>query len=160
MGRSKTSPPLQTGQSWWASQTLTLQHTFCMLALIVVAVNFSWTTLFSGRSLVGGDTVEWKAVAQSMLDYREETGQEPLWATNTFAGMPGYIISSPSLVPQIDEIPRALRRLVLAIFACNCHASWWILACLVPNSKFIEFTSGRVCLQFDYVPTCDPCCRT
>ncbi len=111
MGRSQASRSLQQQRSWWATQTPALQHFLCFIVLIVVAVYFSWPTLFSGRSLVGGDTVEWKAVAQSMLEYREETGEEPLWATNLFAGMPGYIVSSPALVPQIDELPRALRRI-------------------------------------------------
>jgi len=78
---------------------------------LIVAIYFSWATLFSGKSLVGGDTIEWRGVAQSMIEYREETGEEPLWATNVFAGMPGYIISSPALVPQIDELPRALRKI-------------------------------------------------
>lgn len=77
----------------------------------MVAVYFCWPTLFSGRSLVGGDTVQWRAAAQSMFEYREETGEEPLWAANMFAGMPGYNVSPPALVPQVDEIPRAIRRI-------------------------------------------------
>ena len=111
MGRSKAAQSLQLQKSWWAAQSPVLQHVVCILGLIVVAFYFSWATLFSGKSLVGSDTVEWRAAAQSMLEHREETGEEPLWATNVFAGMPGYIISGPTLVPQIDELPRALRRI-------------------------------------------------
>ena len=77
----------------------------------MVAVYFCWPTLFSGRSLIGGDTVQWRAAAQSMFEYREETGEEPLWAANIFAGMPGYNVSPPALVPQVDEIPRSIRRI-------------------------------------------------
>lgn len=111
MGRSKAAQSLQLQKSWWAAQSPVLQHVVCILGLIVVALYFSWATLFSGKSLVGSDTVEWRAAAQSMLEHREETGEEPLWATNVFAGMPGYIISGPTLAPQIDELPRALRRI-------------------------------------------------
>ena len=111
MGKSKASGRIRAQRSWWADQTPVLQHTLCILALLVVAIYFSWATLFSGRSLVGGDTVEWRAAAQSILEYREETGEEPLWATNVFAGMPGYIISNPPLVPQLDELPRAIRKI-------------------------------------------------
>ncbi len=111
MGRSKASRSPKQQRPWWAKQDPILQHSLCLIALLAVAIYFSWATLFSGRSLVGGDIVEWKAVAQSMLEYKEATGEEALWATNLFAGMPGYIISSPSLVPQIDELPRALRRI-------------------------------------------------
>jgi len=111
MGKPKLSPPIQIQKSWWSAQSPLLQHALCLLALLIVAIYFSWATLFSGKSLVGGDTIEWRGVAQSMIEYREETGEEPLWATNVFAGMPGYIISSPALVPQIDELPRALRKI-------------------------------------------------
>lgn len=111
MGRSKAPRSPQLQKSWWAGQSPIVKHGVCLLLLIIVAFYFSWPTLFSGKSLVGGDTVEWRAVAESLLEHREETGEEPLWATNVFAGMPGYIISSPPLVPQIDELPRALRKI-------------------------------------------------
>lgn len=111
MGRSRAAQPLQLQNSWWGRQSPVVQHSVCLLGLFVVAFYFSWATLFSGKSLVGGDTVKWSAVAQSMVEYREKIGEEPLWATNVFAGMPGYIISSPAPVFQIDEFPRALRRL-------------------------------------------------
>lgn len=92
-------------------QSPLLRHGFCFVALLIVAFYFCWPTLFSGKSLVGGDTVEWRAVAQSMIEYREETGEEPLWASNVFAGMPGYIISNSAPVLQIDELPRILREI-------------------------------------------------
>ena len=87
------------------------QHSICAVALLIVALYFCWPTLFSGKSLVGGDIIQWRAAAQSMIEYRQETGEEPLWAANLFAGMPGYNVSPPALVPQIDEIPRAIRRI-------------------------------------------------
>lgn len=111
MGRSKVVQSRQLQKSWWAAQSPVLQHIVCIAGLTVVAFYFSWATLFSGKSLVGGDTVEWRAAAQSMMEHREETGEEPLWAANVFAGMPGYLISRPDLVLQIDELPRALRKI-------------------------------------------------
>ena len=111
MARLKATRYPQGPRSWWAMQPPLFQHTVCALALLVVAMYFCWPTLFSGRSLVGGDIVQWRAAAQSMIEYRQETGEEPLWASNMFAGMPGYIVSPPALVPQIDEIPRAIRRI-------------------------------------------------
>ncbi len=111
MARLKATSYSQGARSWWAAQPPLFQHTVCALALLMVAVYFCWPTLFSGRSLVGGDTVQWRAAAQSMFEHREETGEEPLWAANMFAGMPGYNVSPPALVPQVDEIPRAIRRI-------------------------------------------------
>ena len=79
------------------------------MLLLVVAVSFFAPALFSGKSIVGGDTIQWRAAAQAMLEYKAETGEEALWAPNTFAGMPGYLISFPKKIPQIDIIPQTLR---------------------------------------------------
>lgn len=95
--------------SWWAKQSEGVQHGLCAAALLALALIFYGPALFSGKELVGGDTRQWRAAAQSMLEYREETGEEPLWATNVFAGMPGYVISPPPLVPQLDYLPRWIR---------------------------------------------------
>ena len=111
MGKSKSSRSITPQRSWWTSQSAVVQHSLCLLALIAVAIYFCWSPLFSGKSLVGGDVVQWRGVAESMIEYREETGEETLWATNVFAGMPGYIISHAPLVPQIDELPRVLRKI-------------------------------------------------
>ncbi|MYJ56241.1 MAG: hypothetical protein F4096_07395, partial [Rhodothermaceae bacterium] len=111
MARLKATRYPQGPRSWWAMQPPLFQHTVCAVVLLVVAMYFCWPTLFSGKSLVGGDIVQWRAAAQSMFEYRQETGEEPLWAANLFAGMPGYNVSPPALVPQIDEIPRAIRRI-------------------------------------------------
>jgi len=111
MGKSNASRSIQPQSSWWTSRPPIVQHSFCFLALVAVAIYFCWATLFSGKSLVGGDVVQWRGVAESMIEYRQQTGEEPLWATNVFGGMPGYIISHPPLVPQIDELPRALRKI-------------------------------------------------
>ncbi len=96
-------------RSWWDRQPDRVQHGFCLVLLLVVALAFFAPALFSGKSLVGSDIVSWKAVAESMLDHRAATGEEPLWATNTFAGMPGYLISFPRKIPQIDQIANGLR---------------------------------------------------
>jgi len=111
MGKSKSTQSIQPTHSWWASQTPAVQHLLCILALFAVSIYFCWATLFTGMSLVGGDSIQWRGVAQSMIEHRQETDEEPLWATNVFSGMPGYIISHPPLVLQIDEIPRAIRKL-------------------------------------------------
>lgn len=97
-------------RSLWDRQPDAVQHGICLAALLLVTVVFFAPSLFSGKTLVGSDSVNWKAVAESMLAYEQATGEEPLWATNTFAGMPGYLIYFPREIPQIDVIATALRR--------------------------------------------------
>ena len=87
------------------------QHAICIAVLLAVALVFYTPALFSGKTLIGGDIVQWRATAESMLQHRANTEEEPLWATNVFAGMPGYVISPPKKVPQIDVVPTKLRAL-------------------------------------------------
>ena len=78
--------------------------------LLVIAFGFFAPAVFSDRSLIGDDTVRWRAMAEYMLDYKEETGRQALWAPNAFGGMPGYMIAYAEQVPQLDDIPAWLRK--------------------------------------------------
>ena len=118
--------------SLWDKLTPLNQHLACGLALLLVAVVFCGPVLFSGRALVGGDTIQWRAAAESILEHREQTGEEPLWATNVFGGMPGHVISPPAHTPQIHELPRLLRKLswplshVLTLLAGAYMLVWFL----------------------------------
>ncbi|MDE2833096.1 MAG: hypothetical protein OXM02_01070 [Bacteroidota bacterium] len=109
--QTRTEPRLPAEGSLWDKLTPLQQHLACGLVLLLVAIVFCGPVLFSDRALVGGDTVQWRAAAESLLEYREQTGEEPLWATNVFGGMPGHVISPPAHTPQIHELPRLLRKL-------------------------------------------------
>lgn len=102
----------QVRASLWDAQADLTQHFICITVLLAVALVFYAPALFSGKTLIGGDIVQWRATAESMLQHRADTGEEPLWATNVFGGMPGYVISPPDKVPQIDIVPTRLRLLM------------------------------------------------
>lgn len=95
----------------WQKQTPLKQHGFGFLALLLVSVTFFAPIHFSGKQLIAGDTVSWRGMAQSMIEYEEQTGEVALWAGRTFAGMPGYMISPELTVPQVDSVMRQLRLL-------------------------------------------------
>ncbi len=118
--------------SWWSSLSQSQQHLVCLAALAVIALYFCWPTLFSGRYLVGSDTVQWRAAAESMLEHRQETGEEPLWATNVFGGMPGLVISPHSTVFQVDRLVGWLRLLTwplshVLVLLLGAYALVWYL---------------------------------
>lgn len=85
------------------------QHAVCLLALLVLAVVFLAPTHFSGKRLLAGDTVNWRGMAQSVLEYEAETGKPGLWAGRAFAGMPAYMVSPELSVPQVDDVMRIVR---------------------------------------------------
>jgi hypothetical protein len=95
----------------WNDLSSRARHGICLATLAIVALGFMAPELFSSRELVGGDIVQWKAMAQSIFDWEAATGQKPLWATGPFMGMPSVEISYPASVPQIDDIARLLREL-------------------------------------------------
>ena len=80
------------------------RHIAVVCVLIFVSAVFFAPATFGGRKLVGSDTVQSRAMAKSLVDYRERTGEYALWATNLFSGMPGYMISYPKAVVQVDSI--------------------------------------------------------
>jgi len=85
------------------------RHLICLLLLLALSLAFFAPIHFGGKRLIGSDTVNWRAMAQSVIAYRDSTGTEPLWATNAFAGMPAYMISYPAKVPQVDSLLNWLR---------------------------------------------------
>lgn len=84
-------------------------HGLIMLFFVVLSVSFFAPVHFDGKGLHGTDIVKWRGMAESMIEYQEETGEDALWAPNAFGGMPGYLISYGSAVPQVDTVINALR---------------------------------------------------
>ncbi|MEM8485650.1 MAG: YfhO family protein [Bacteroidota bacterium] len=96
----------------WDRQSPTVQHAFCLVLLAVISFTFFAPIHFKGMSLFAYDTVSFKAMSNEMTQYKAETGETALWSPNPFGGMPGYMISSPVEVKQLDDIPRFLRTLI------------------------------------------------
>ena len=118
-------------RSAWGSLSPLVQHTICLAVLLAITAGFFAAITLGGKSLVGGDTVQWRGMAQSMLEYEERTGRQALWAPNAFGGMPGYMIDYPAPVPQLDSVLSWLRRL----------GAW-------PTAHFFALLLGGYCLIY------------
>jgi len=126
--RKTVSQSLPAWHARWEQLPASRQHAICLLLLLALSLGFFAPIHFGGKQLIGSDTVNWRAMAQSMIAYRDSTGHEALWSTNAFAGMPGYMISYPALVPQVDTLLTWLR-------------SW-----LWPTSHFFVLLAGTYLL--------------
>ena len=111
--RVRRAGPVLREDTWWERQADGVQHAICVVFLALVALGFYAPATFGGRSLVGGDTVQWAASAEAMLEYEARTGRTPEWAPNMFGGMPGTLILSGSRVPGVDTVVTALRKVGL-----------------------------------------------
>lgn len=63
-----------------------------LLFLVVLVVYFN--PAFSGKVIVMGDIVQFQGMAHETEEFRKETGEEALWTTSMFGGMPAYQIST------------------------------------------------------------------
>ena len=111
--KDKSAGRREVAPAWfdaWERLTDRTQHLICFLFLLAVSVGFFAPIHFSNKSLVGGDTLHWQAMSKAMLDYEAETGEPALWSPNAFGGMPGFLIQYDKVIPQIDDVPRLLRK--------------------------------------------------
>lgn len=96
----------------WERQSLIVRHSVCLALLLAVSFSFFAPIHFQGKSLFAYDTISFKAMANGMLEFEEETGEKPLWSPNAFGGMPGYMIYFPLDIKQADDIARELRKVI------------------------------------------------
>ncbi|GIV62238.1 MAG: hypothetical protein KatS3mg044_1104 [Rhodothermaceae bacterium] len=111
--RRASAPARRPVPAWfeaWSRLPARVQDGICVVFLLVVSIGFFAPVHFSGKQLVGSDTLHWQAMAKAMMDYEEATGEPALWAPNGFAGMPGYMIRYDEVVPQLDDLPAWLRQ--------------------------------------------------
>jgi hypothetical protein len=77
--------------------------------LLLVAAAFYSPVWLEGKTIHGGDVVSWRANAEALIEYQEQTGERALWAPNVFSGMPAYLINYGIVVPQLDTLVNSLR---------------------------------------------------
>ncbi|MEQ8576106.1 MAG: hypothetical protein RIB63_18715, partial [Fulvivirga sp.] len=70
-----------------------LPHIIAVLVFLIITVAFFNPFFFDNKTLEQGDINQWKASAQEVIEFREQTGEEALWTNSMFGGMPAYLIS-------------------------------------------------------------------
>ncbi len=71
------------------------QHWPHFLAVFVfIVISFTYLSpLLEGKQLSQPDIVKFQGMSKEIEDYRETTGEEPLWTNSMFGGMPAFQIS-------------------------------------------------------------------
>lgn len=70
-----------------------LPHILVVVALLAVALGYMHPVL-QNKELVQSDIINFLGMSKEIVDFREETGEEPLWTNSMFSGMPAYQIST------------------------------------------------------------------
>lgn len=81
------------------------RHIISLVILFVLPVILYSSIFLGNQTFIGNDVMQWRAGAESIIEYKEaHNGENPLWATNMFSGMPSYVISAPQSVPSVDTL--------------------------------------------------------
>ncbi|MCA6405742.1 MAG: hypothetical protein IM594_09040, partial [Cytophagales bacterium] len=70
-----------------------LPHAIALVIFLVVTVFFFSPIFFENKSLSQSDIQQFQGGSKTLSDYRVATGEEGLWASNMFSGMPAYLVS-------------------------------------------------------------------
>ncbi len=101
--RSASAPSVP---DFWEQIPLKYRHLIVLVFLLMVPSFIFSEVYFGGQQFVGHDIQQWRASAQSVIEFQEETGEDALWATNIFSGMPSYIVISNKTFTHIDQLIR------------------------------------------------------
>ncbi len=85
------------------------QHLAALAILFVIPLILFFDITLGGQELLRHDKTQWRASAESVIEYRETYGKEPLWASNVYSGMPSYVISLAKQVPHLDDLQSLFR---------------------------------------------------
>jgi hypothetical protein len=70
-----------------------IPHSIAVLLFFVVLVIFFKPLFLENKTLSASDVQQWQGTAKALIDHRESTGEEALWASAIFSGMPAYTVS-------------------------------------------------------------------
>ena len=93
---------------FWDKLPILYRHLTILVFLFIVPAFLFSEVYFGGQQFVAHDIQQFRATAQSVIEYQEETGSDALWATNIFSGMPSYTVISNKAFTHLDNLLRSL----------------------------------------------------
>lgn len=96
------------------------QHIITLAILFIIPLILFFDTTLGGKELQRHDITQWRAAAESIIEYREEFDKEPHWASNTYGGMPSFVISNLKAVPHLDLVSKFFHKIYPAF-------QFWVL---------------------------------
>ena len=76
--------------------------------IIFIVISFAFMSpVLEGKKIKQNDITIFKGMSKEIVDFREKTGEEPLWTNGMFGGMPSYQISTlypNNWIQKVDKI--------------------------------------------------------
>lgn len=70
-----------------------LPHVVAIVVFLIVTIFFFSPVFFKNQSISQHDIQQWAGSSKELRDYREKTGEEGLWVSTMFSGMPAYLVN-------------------------------------------------------------------
>ena len=97
------------------------QHITALVILAILPMILFYSTVLGDQQFMGYDTVQWRAAAESVIEYTQlHDGEDPLWVTHMFGGMPSYIVNHIDSVHHLDTLFNRFRNIWPAV-------PYWVL---------------------------------
>ena len=80
------------------------KHSLALGFLLILPCIVFYGPTLGGEQYFSHDTLQWRAGSETIIEHRQNTGEEPLWAHNMFSGMPSYFVSYAKSVPHFDTV--------------------------------------------------------
>lgn len=115
-----------------------LPHILIVVGFALLAVFFSYPIL-SGKVLKQGDVLSWKAMSHEALDWKEKTGEMPLWTNSMFGGMPAYTMIGTGDSNKIGYITKAVTAILVkpAYFFFIAMLGFYVLMCTLRVNRWL-----------------------
>ncbi len=94
---------------WW----------FGGMVLFLVVAFYLYSPLLEGKKLMGSDSLQFLAMEQERIHYKETHGEETYWTNAVFGGMPTYLLGAgfpASLPAHVDKVLKFFPRPVNYLF--------------------------------------------
>ncbi|KPP97554.1 MAG: Bacterial membrane protein YfhO [Bacteroidetes bacterium HLUCCA01] len=121
VSRRKSSPSPVIAPDFWSVLPAWKQHAFVILVLLTLPAILHSPVFFGGQNFATHDIIQWRAGAESLIEHREEFGEQAQWSVSMFSGMPAYVISNLERFPHVDTLVMPLFRSMFPLI------EYWIL---------------------------------
>jgi len=100
---SMTDQATSPNQDFFSNLPETRKHIIALVILFLIPFILFTATTIGGKEFQRHDITQWRAGAESVIEYRETYDKEPLWVNNMFGGMPSFVVSVKKAVPHLDH---------------------------------------------------------
>jgi hypothetical protein len=108
-------------------------HLIAIAIFLLITIIFCKPALESGVVLKQSDVSSWEAMSKQSFDYKEKTGNFPLWVTSMFSGMPAYQIAIDgywSPLGYVDKLFQLWLPKPMNFFFLACVSFYFLCICL------------------------------